>query len=93
MYLHHASELLQKFHHTSDMSKISAEGLNHYTVVYCLNCRMLKDSVVEHQSAHWKLMEDCFRSIHTFGVDYGRAKGYCRADSDAPEAKSMTSDP
>ena len=32
-YLHHVSELLSKIYHTSDMSRISAEGTNHYAVV------------------------------------------------------------
>ena len=31
------SDLLSKIYHTSDMSRISAEGTNHYTVVYGLN--------------------------------------------------------
>ena len=34
MYLHHASELLSKIQHKMDMSQITVEGLNHYTMVY-----------------------------------------------------------
>ena len=78
MYLHCA-----KFHHTSDMSEIGAEGLNQFTVMYDLNCRKLKDIVELHQNAHWKSMEDCFSDICTFGAGYKRAKGYCRAEFDA----------
>ena len=46
MYLHCASELLSKIHHTTDMAQIPAEGLKHYTVVYDLNSKKLKDKVV-----------------------------------------------
>ena len=46
MYLHHASELLSKIHHTTNMIQILAEGLNYYTVVYCLNSTKLKDTKV-----------------------------------------------
>ena len=80
MYLDHASELLSKIYHTSDMSRILAEGLSHYTVVYCLNCRRLKGSVVGHPSTQWKMMEDCFRDIHNIGAGYEKAKGNCRAE-------------
>ena len=47
-YLHYVSELLSKICHTSDMSRISVEGSNHYVVVYGFSCRKLKDSVVGH---------------------------------------------
>ena len=47
-YLHHVSELLWKIYHTSDMSRFSVEGTNHYAVVYGLNCRKLKDCMVAH---------------------------------------------
>ena len=30
-------------------------------------------------------MEDCFSNIHSFVAGYEKAKGYCRADFDAPE--------
>ena len=40
-YIHHVSDL-SKIYHTSDMSRISVEGTNHYAVVYGLNCRKLK---------------------------------------------------
>ena len=69
MYLHHVSEFLSKIYHTSDMSRISVEGLNHYTVVYGLNCRRLKDSVVSHWSMQWKTMENCLKDISTIGAD------------------------
>ena len=46
MFLHHASELLLKIYHTSDMSQISAEGLNHYIVMYGLNSRKLRENVL-----------------------------------------------
>ena len=64
------------------MSKISVEALNHYTIVYSLNHREIKDSVVGCQSAHWKSIEDCFRDICIFEMGYKRAKGYWRADFD-----------
>ena len=48
MYLHHASELSLKIHHTTDMAEIPAEGLNHYTVVYSLNSANLKDKLSGH---------------------------------------------
>ena len=41
--------------------------------------RLLKDSVVDHWSVHWKSMEDCFRDICAFGEGYKRTKGYGRA--------------
>ena len=47
-YLQHVSDLLSKIYHTSDMFKVSAEGTNHYAVVYGLNCRKLKDNIVGH---------------------------------------------
>ena len=50
-YLHQASELLSKIFYTSDMSRISVEDLNHYAMVYGLNCRKLKDIIAGHQSA------------------------------------------
>ena len=54
-YLYCASELLSKIYHNSDISKISAEGTNHYQVVYGLNCRKLKDSMAGYRSAQWKI--------------------------------------
>ena len=48
-YLHCAGDLLSNIYHTSDMSRISAEGTNHYAVVYGLNCWKLKDSVAGHK--------------------------------------------
>ena len=86
MYLYHISELLSKIYHTSDMSGILA-GLNHYTVVYSLNCRRLKDSVVGHWSAQGKTMEDCFRDICNICAEY---KIYCRADYNTPETSTIT---
>ena len=35
MYVHHASELLSKLYHISDVSMTLMDCLNHYTVVYC----------------------------------------------------------
>ena len=58
MYLHHTSELLSKIYHTLDISEISAGELNHNTMVYGLNYRRLKDSIVGYWSAQWKAMED-----------------------------------
>ena len=46
VYLHCTSKLLPKIYHTSDMSRISVEGFNHYAAVYGLKCLKLKDSVV-----------------------------------------------
>ena len=48
MYLQHTSKLLSKSYHTSYMSRISVEHLNHYKVVYGLNYRRLKDNVAGH---------------------------------------------
>ena len=31
-------------------------------------------------------MEDCFSDIHAFNVGYEKAKGYSKADFDAPHA-------
>ena len=39
------------------MWQISVEGLKYYIVLSGLNCRELKDSVVAHQSAHWRSMK------------------------------------
>ena len=72
------------------MSRIWAEGLNHYTVVYGLNCRRLKDSVVGHWNMQCKTMGYCFRDIHTIGAGYQRVKGYCKADFNIPEASTIT---
>ena len=52
------------------MSRISAEGTNHYAVVYGLNCRKLKDRVVGHRSAQWKMMEEWLRDICNTNVGY-----------------------
>ena len=79
----------QKFT-TSDMSRILTEGLNHYTVVFGLNCRRSKDSVVGYWSIQRKIMEDCFRDIWNIGAGYKRAKGYCRAKLNTPEASIIT---
>ena len=49
-----------------------------YAVVYCLNCRKLKDSL-RHRSAQWKIILECFRDICNIGVGYEWAKGYYRA--------------
>ena len=67
------------------MSRILEEGLNHYTVVYGQNCRLLKESVVGHQSVHWKMMENCFRDIHNIGVGYEIAKGFSGDEFNTPE--------
>ena len=88
-YLHHASELLSKRYHISDMSRISAEGTNHYAVVYCLNCRKLKDSVTRHRTAQWKMMEECFRDINNIDMWYKRTKGYFRAEFSIPDASGI----
>ena len=69
-YLHCASDLLPKIYHTSDMSRISAEGANHYAVVYGLNCRKLKDNMAGHRSELWNMMEECFRDICNIDVGY-----------------------
>ena len=90
MFLHHASDLLSKIYHTSHMSRILVEGLNHYTVVYGLNCRRLKDSVAGHWNMQWKTMEDCFRNIYISSTGYERAQEYCRADFNIPEASMIT---
>ena len=69
-YLHYVSDLLLKLHHTSDMSRVSVEGTKHYAVVYGLNCRKLKGNVAGHESAQWKMIEECFRDICNIGVGY-----------------------
>ena len=89
-YLDCTSELLSRIYHTTDMYRILVRGLNHYTVVYGLNCRWLKDSVVGHQSIQWKTMEDCFRDIHNTVAGYERTTGYYRADFNTPEASMIT---
>ena len=86
MYLHCANKLLSKMYITSDMSRFSVEGLNHYTMVCGLYCRRIKDSVVGHQTVQWKTMKDCFRDIHNIDAGYRRAKGNCRVDLKNPEA-------
>ena len=53
-YLQCVSELSSKIYHTSDMSNISTEDINHYAVVHGLNFRKLKDSIVGHWSMQWK---------------------------------------
>ena len=90
IYFHHAIELLSETYHTSDMSKIFADGLNHYKVVYGLNCRRLKDSVVGQQSKQSKKMKGCFRDIHNIVAGYEKFKGYCRAEYNFPEASAIT---
>ena len=72
-----------------DMSQISVECQDHYTVVSGLNHRKLKDSLAEDWSLHWKSIEDCFRDIHHFDAGYKRAKGYCRADFNIQEASTI----
>ena len=89
IYFHCASKLLLKIHHTSDMSNISAEGLNHNTVVYVLNSRELRASVVGHCSVEWRNMGDCFRDKSAFGAGYERAKGYGRAEFNTPKASTI----
>ena len=90
MYLVHTSEHLSNIYYTSDMSRISGDGLNHYTVVYGLNYRRLKDSVVGHHSTQWKMMEDCSRDICNIDAEYERAKGYYRAKLNTQEASMIT---
>ena len=76
IYLHHASELLSKIHHTMDMSQVLAEDLNHHTMLYWLNSVKLKDKVVGHWSAYRKTMGYCFSDIHVFSARNERSKGY-----------------
>ena len=90
IYFDCACEFLSKNYHTSVMSRILAEGLNHYTVVYDLNCRRLKYSVVGNQGAQWRVMEDCFRDICNIDAWYEKVKGYCSAKYNAPEASAIT---
>ena len=86
VYFHCATELQSKIYHTSDMSRISPKGLNHYAVVYGLNCRRLKDSVLGHKGRQWKIMEDCLRDICFTCAGYEKAKGHCTANYNTPEA-------
>ena len=80
MYLHCASELLSKIHHTTDMSQMPAKGLSTYTVVYGLHSTKPKDKVAGHQSTYWNTIKDCFSDIHAFGTGYERVNGYSRVD-------------
>ena len=89
MYLHCVNELLSKVCHISDMSEISVEGLNQYTMVYGLNCIRLKDSVAKHWSVWGKKMEDCFKDICDIVAGYERAKGYCRGQSQSQETSTI----
>ena len=75
---------LTKIHHTTDMAQIPADSLNG------LNSANLSDKVAGHQSAHLNTMEECFRNIHAFGTGYETAKGYSRADFDAPDALTIS---
>ena len=45
---------------------------------------------MRHCSTQWKLMEECLRDIWNIGVEYEKAKGYCRAESNTPEASLIT---
>ena len=89
MYLYCASELLSKMHHTADRFQISVKGLNHYTVVYGLKCRNVKDSDAGHQSMHWMLLEDCFKHICAFCVGYKRVRCYGRAGFNAKKSSTI----
>ena len=70
-------------------SQILAEGLNHYTAMYGLNSRKLKDSAVGHWSTQWRSMEDCFRNICAFAVGYKTAKDYGRAEFHAQKVSTI----
>ena len=89
-YLHHVNELLSIIYHTSDMSSILAEDTNHYTVVYGLSCRKLKDNILGNQSREWKTMDGCFRFIHVIVARYEQAKGYCRTKLNIPDTSCIT---
>ena len=89
-YLHHASNLLSKIYHTSDMSSISVEGTNYYAVVYSLNCRKLKDSIAGYQSTQSRTIEECFRDICNVSAGCEQAKGYCRAKFNTLDASCIT---
>ena len=84
------SDLPSKIYHISDMSRILAEGLNHYVVVDGQNGRKLKDSITRHQSAQWKKMEECFRDICNISAGYEWAKGYCIAICNTPDTSCIT---
>ena len=47
-FLHCVSDLLFNICNTSDMSSISVDSTNYYAVVYGLNCRKLKNSIMGH---------------------------------------------
>ena len=63
------------------MSRISVEGFNHYSVVYGLNFRKFKESVIGHHSAQWKAIEDCLRDIHNIDDGYKKLKAIAEPDS------------
>ena len=83
------SELLSKIYHTVDISKVLVEGTNHFAVVYGLNCRKHKDSVVGHRSTQWKMVEECFRDIHNIAMGYEWPKGYCRTEFSFPHVPGI----
>ena len=89
-YWHHASELLSRIYCTSDISRILAEGIYHYTMLYGLNSKRLKDSVVGHYSLQWKTMEEYVRHIWNIGVSYEKTKGYFSTEFNTQEASSIT---
>ena len=89
-YLYFVSELLFKIYHSSDMSSNLGEDTNHYAVVYSLNCRKQKDSIIRHQSIQWRMMEECYRGIRNIRARYEWAKGYCRVHFNIPDTSCIT---
>ena len=90
MYLHHASEIVLKIHHTSDMSQISVKDLNHYPAVCGLNCRKLKKKCCGTLECTLEVNGKIASEMSViFGADDKRAKGYCRAESNAQEASTL----
>ena len=81
MYLHCANELLSKIYHTSDMSRILVKGL--WT-------KLQKGKGQCCWNAQRKTMGDFFRDIYNIGAGYKKAKGYCRAHFNTPEASTTT---
>ena len=84
-HLHFISKLQSEIYHTSDMSSILVEGTNHYAVFNGLNCRKLEDSISEHQSVQWRMMEECLRDIPNINAGYEKTNHYYRAKFNTPD--------
>ena len=71
------------------LAQISAEGLNHYTIVYGLNSTKQTKKVVGHQSVYWKTVEDHLSDLCAFDAGYKIANGYSKTNFTAPGAPAV----